>query len=197
MKKTLIVSGHTRLSHSAANRAILEQLVDLPNVAVTDVRTNYPEGQIDVAAEQEGLREASLIILQFPFIWYGMPAHMRSWMEAVFAHGFAYGEGGGALRNKRLLLSITLGGSKEAYSNNGQHRHPVESFLRPLEMFAAYCGMIYLPPVYSYDMANSNEGGNDLPLKIALHVHQVTQIIYSMDDAPIGQTPLLYNQSVQ
>ena len=192
MIQTLIISGHPKLSRSAANRGILVALIELPNVTVTDVRTNYPNGQIDVPMEQQRLSAASLIILQFPFVWYGMPAHMRHWMETVFASGFAYGEGGGALRNKHLLLSVTLGGSNDAYSISGQHRYPVESFLRPLEMFARYCGMNYLPPVYSYAMVeNSNGNENTLSEKITRHVQRVSHIIHSFNENPYASNKAL------
>lgn len=188
----LIVSGHPKLSHSNANRRILEKLINLPKVTITDVRTNYPDGTIDVQTEQQQLCDAALIILQFPLVWYGMPAHMRNWIETVFSSGFAHGEGGNALRNKRLLLSITLGGSREAYSSSGQHRYPVEAFLRPMEMFASYCGMEYLEPVYSYAMVENRKNDSArLTEKIDRHVQRLIQSILSVNPEFVHPFPII------
>lgn len=44
----------------------------------------------DIVAEQEKVRRADLLILQFPIWWFGMPAIMKGWADRVFARGFAY-----------------------------------------------------------------------------------------------------------
>lgn len=178
MKKTQIICGHPRLSQSTANRVILEHLINVQGISVSDIQMDYPNGNLDVEAEQRKLMEADLIVLQFPFIWYGMPSHMKAWLEKVFSYGFAFGPGGDKLKNKKLLLSITLGGSSEAYSAEGQHLHPVETFILPLQLFAKYCGMHYLKPVYSYEMA-STPGVNDKIIqgKAELHAQRVLRVI--------------------
>jgi putative NADPH-quinone reductase len=182
MKSTLIISGHPRLSQSTANRLIIETIINTPGVAICDIMTNYPDGKIDVEEEQSRLKAADLIVFQFPFIWYGMPSHMKAWMERVFSYGFAFGAGGDQLKNKKLLLSITLGGSSEAYSSQGQHLYTVETFLRPLELFVKYCGMQYLLPVYSYEMA-STPGINQeiVEDKATLHARRVLRVIRSLN----------------
>jgi len=47
----------------------------------------------DIALEQDKLRWADTVILQFPLWWYSMPAIMKGWVERVYAYGFAYGVG--------------------------------------------------------------------------------------------------------
>lgn len=157
---------------------ILERLVEATGVTIVDVKTNYPNGLIDVEKEQRILKEFSTIVLQFPFVWYSMPSHFKAWVENVFTEGFAYGKNGDALRKKKLLLSVTLGGSCSAYSTGGQHQHPVEYFLKPLELFVNYCGLEYLPPVYSYSMvASSPDGLQILQNKAELHADRVVQTL--------------------
>jgi putative NADPH-quinone reductase len=191
MNPILIISGHPGLDTSYANKQILAELTALPGTTGYDLRTRYPDGTINVKREQEYLRAADIIVLQFPFIWYGMPAHMRAWMESVFSYGFAFGEGGDALKGKRLLLSVTLGGNREAYSASGQHQHPVETFLRPLEMFARYCGMQYLPPVFSYAMnvfdAPSREA---LQQKVATHTARVQHALSIFPEFSLNHTQI-------
>jgi glutathione-regulated potassium-efflux system ancillary protein KefF len=153
MKKILVISGHPELSGSTANRLIIEKLSRFSLITVKDIKENYPDGRIDVEKEQDDLQNADLIILQFPFIWYGMPSHLKGWIEQVFAMGFAFGKGGDKLKHKKLMLSITLGGSEKDYSRNGRHQYNITTFLRPLQLFIKYCGMEYLPPVISYSMS--------------------------------------------
>lgn len=181
MKNILIVSGHPVLRESTANRVILENLSKVTGVVIVDIMTLYPDGHINVEDEQQRLLKADLIILQFPFVWYGMPSHMKGWLEKVFSYGFAFGPGGDKLKNKKLLLSITLGGSIEAFSAKGQHRYSVETFLRPLELFVSYCGMHYLTPVYSHEMS-STPGVNDniVSEKAVVHARRVMRIIESL-----------------
>lgn len=46
-----------------------------------------------VAREQERLRRADLLLLQFPLWWYSVPAVLKGWFDRVLAHGFAYDVG--------------------------------------------------------------------------------------------------------
>jgi NAD(P)H dehydrogenase (quinone) len=77
----------------------------------------------DVAAEQEKLRWADLVIFQFPLWWFSMPAMLKGWMDRVLAMGFAYGGGKwydqGAFRGKKALLAFTTGGPAHIYSPTG------------------------------------------------------------------------------
>ncbi len=179
MKNTLIISGHPNIRQSSANRLILEDMISMPDVTVNDIMTNYPDGTINISEEQKKLRNADIVILQFPFHWYGTPSHMRAWIEQVFSYGFAYGEGGHFLANKKLLLSVTLGGDQHAYSTAGKHQHPVETFLLPLELFAKYCGMDYLEPVYSYEMTGRQKNDEALAQKAKHHAGRLKKIITS------------------
>lgn len=47
----------------------------------------------DIAREQQKLKWADALILQFPLWWFSMPAIMKGWIERVYAYGFAYGVG--------------------------------------------------------------------------------------------------------
>ncbi len=39
----------------------------------------------DIAAEQQKLRWADAVILQFPLWWYSMPAILKGWVDRVYA----------------------------------------------------------------------------------------------------------------
>ncbi|XP_054982633.1 ribosyldihydronicotinamide dehydrogenase [quinone] isoform X1 [Sorex araneus] len=77
----------------------------------------------DITAEQEKVREADLVIFQFPLYWYSLPAVLKGWMDRVLCQGFAFDFPGffesGFLKGKRAVLSFTTGGSAEMYSKTG------------------------------------------------------------------------------
>ncbi len=71
MKKVLIVSGHTDLDKSFANKIILDHLAyALPNAVQIHLDKLYPTYHFNVAEEQARLMDADVIVLQFPF--FGM-----------------------------------------------------------------------------------------------------------------------------
>lgn len=142
MKRILIVSGHTDLNQSFANRIILDKLQSiLPQAEFALLDKLYPDFRIDVSAEQQRLTGADVIVLQFPFFWYGMPSLMKKWMEDVFVHGFSHGSTGDKLHGKKLLLSFTSGAPEEMYQHGGLQNYTIEEFMPAFKQFAVLCGM--------------------------------------------------------
>nr|WP_286357244.1 NAD(P)H-dependent oxidoreductase [Faecalibaculum rodentium] len=87
---------------SIANKAILEKLrASLPEAQLDNLFSLYPDFQIDVEAEQKKLKQADLVILQDSVYWYNVPSLTRRWFEEVLSYGWAYGEGGTALKAQR------------------------------------------------------------------------------------------------
>lgn len=151
MTKILVVSGHTDLQrNSFANKIILSRLEEImPEAEYVYLDTEYPGWKFDVEREQDRLRNADVIVMQFPFFWYGVPSLMHKWMEEVFVHGFSHGSKGKALVGKKLVISFTSGAPEEMYQAGGLQGYPVEDFLIPLKQFAKACGMIWAGYVYS------------------------------------------------
>lgn len=95
MKNILIISGHTNLAASVANKTILETLNErLPEAEIVKLDELYPDFKIDVEAEQQKLLRADIIVLQFPLFWYSAPSILERWMEETFRHGFSHGSTG-------------------------------------------------------------------------------------------------------
>ena len=109
MQNILVVSGHTDLNNSVANKAILERLENkLPQAEFVYLDKLYSDFQIDVEAEQEKLLNADIIVLQFPIFWYAMPSLLSRWLEETFQHGFSHGSTGDKLKGKKLMLLLRL-----------------------------------------------------------------------------------------
>lgn len=116
----------------------------------------------DIAAEQDKLRWADAVILQFPLWWFSMPAILKGWVERVYAYGFAYGVGEhsdarwgdrygeGSLTGKRAMLMVTTGGWESHYSPRGING-PIEDILFPIHHgILYYPGFDVLPPFLVY-----------------------------------------------
>ncbi|UOO81070.1 NAD(P)H-dependent oxidoreductase [Uruburuella testudinis] len=154
MSKALIVCGHPNLHQSTANQTIIETLRQtLGDTAhIRLLGELYPDSQINVAAEQAALLDADVVVWQFPFYWYSLPALMKKYLDDVYLHGFAYGSNGTALAGKKLIVSFTAGAPAAAYQYGEAMNYPVEDFLPPLRQSAVMCSMDWQPPVYSTDI---------------------------------------------
>lgn len=153
MSRVVVISGHPNLETSYTNSLILQRLEQgLADVEVRRLDRLYPDYQIDVQAEQEALKAADLTILQFPFYWYSMPALLKKWLDDTFSYNFAYGAAGDKLKGKDLLLSVTVGGPKEAYSALGYNHFRVDELLKPLEQTAYLAGLNFRTPVVTHSM---------------------------------------------
>jgi NAD(P)H dehydrogenase (quinone) len=107
----------------------------------------------DIAAEQEKIRWADAVVLQFPMWWFSAPAILKGWIDRVFTCGFAYGPelprpyGADApLAGRRALLSVTVGARESQLSGEGIHG-PLSEVLHPLQHgLFRFTGMAPLEP---------------------------------------------------
>ncbi|MDW3710588.1 MULTISPECIES: NAD(P)H-dependent oxidoreductase [unclassified Pseudomonas] len=128
--------------------------------ASQDSRLAFASGRqsADIAAEQDKLRWADALILQFPLWWFSMPAILKGWVDRVYAYGFAYGVGEhsdvrwgnrygeGSMAGKRAMLLVTTGGWDSHYSERGING-PMDDLLFPIQHgILHYPGFDVLPP---------------------------------------------------
>jgi glutathione-regulated potassium-efflux system ancillary protein KefF len=142
-----LIYAHPYPDRSRAGKTLLETVRDLPDVDVRSLYALYPDFAIDVEAEQRALVRAEIVVWQNPLYWYGLPALLHLWIEKVLAHGWAYGEGGDAVRGKTTLWVTTTGAPVSAYRPGEMHGHPFESFVYPVSQTAVFCGMRWEPPI--------------------------------------------------
>ncbi len=172
MKNVLVVSGHTDLKNSVANKKILEELKKIPNIEIDCLSELYPDYRIDVEKEQEKLLKADIIVLQYPLFWYSMPSLLEKWMEDVFKHGFSHGRIGDKLKGKKLIASFTTGAPKESYQN-------IEDYLNPIKGTCALCQMEYIGCVVTYGVSYQirNEFEKYIEDKAIEHAKNVIEMI--------------------
>lgn len=130
----------------------------------------YPDFQIDVAAEQEKLKQADLVILQDPVYWYNVPSLTRRRFEEVLRYGWAYGEGGMALAGKKAIIGLTAGGNTASYETGTESVIPAAEVIKPLELVLGYCHMDVLGTVFTTSMP-----GHD-PEKYEEHAQKILDL---------------------
>lgn len=155
-RKILILFAHPSQARSEINLPLFNAS-RIPNVTCLDLYSEYPDFRIDIDKEQKRLLEHDVIIFMFPMYWYSTPALLKEWQDLVLEHGFAYGQGGTALRGKQFLCAISTGGPKQAYQCDGSNHYTIQELLQPLEQSAMLCGMRYLPPYVLFDSRTALE----------------------------------------
>lgn len=182
MKKVLVISGHTDLNNSVANKTILERLEkQLPEAEYVYLDKLYSDFQIDVETEQKRLLNADIIVLQFPVFWYAMPSLLSRWIEEVFQHGFSHGTTGNKLKDKKLVASFTTGAPEFMYSYEGAQKYPIEDFLPPVKAMCNLCQMNFAGYVYtggvSYQSREDSAKLTEIKEKSAAHADRVIDLL--------------------
>ena len=142
MPNILVVSGHTDIKNSKANKTILESLKNnFPDAEFDSLIELYPDYKFNIETEQKKLKKADLIVLQFPMFWYNCPSIMRKWFEDTLLHGFSHGSNGTELVNKKLIVSFTTGAPLEKYKYGEPQNFEISEFLPSFIQLANLCGM--------------------------------------------------------
>lgn len=124
-----------------------------------DTREAFLSGTLppEITREQDKLRRADALIVQFPLWWYGVPAILKGWFDRVFTSGFAFGTDPstgrrlrfeqGPFTDKRALVITTLGDRPQAIGPRGKSGELSELLFGLLHGTFAYTGMDALPPL--------------------------------------------------
>lgn len=110
----------------------------------------------DVQAELEKIAWCDLLILQFPWYWFGLPAIMKGWVDRVFAMDVAYGGGKwydrGAFSGKKAMLNFSTGCFPSMCGPDGINGE-MEIILWPIQNgILRFTGFDVLAPQISYSV---------------------------------------------
>jgi putative NADPH-quinone reductase len=145
--KTLIVVIHPDLKNSVINKRWIEELNKYPDLyKVHSLYDAYPNGELDVKAEQALVEQYDKIVFQFPFYWFNCPHLFKKWLDEVLLHGWAYGSKSGyKMAGKKIALAMSVGVNEKEYSAAGEYKYTVEELTRPFELSFEYVKADYRP----------------------------------------------------
>ena len=143
---TLVILAHPALHRSRINSRLADIARQQADTEVVDLYESYPDFEIHVATEQQRLLWADTIVLQHPLYWYATPALLKEWIDLVFQHGFAYGDGTKKLTGKLLTQAISTGGDADSYTPNGFNKVTIDELVLPMKTTANFCGMRWEKP---------------------------------------------------
>lgn len=155
--KTLVIVSHPYRQQSTVVHALQQVARAQPHLQVTQVRhleALYGDdpARVDVAKEQVALEGADRIVLLFPIHWFNLTPMLKAYLNRVWTYGWAFGPGGGALRDKAMQVVVSAGASEQTYSHEGLIRSTLDEVLTPMKASALYVGMHYLPPLAFFGM---------------------------------------------
>ncbi|MBW3088446.1 NAD(P)H-dependent oxidoreductase [Bifidobacterium sp. 82T24] len=149
--KTLVLVFHPDLKgQSRINAALAAAAGELDDVTVRDEYALYPDGKVDVAAEQAAVDAADRVVFQFPLYWLSSPALLKTWEDEVLQHGWAYGSDGHAFEGKELGVAVSAGSPEEAYQPDGANKFTIDQILVPFEATANYVNATWVKPFVTY-----------------------------------------------
>ncbi|XP_029903764.1 NAD(P)H dehydrogenase [quinone] 1 [Myripristis murdjan] len=112
----------------------------------------WKEGRLseDIVAEQNKIKEADLVIFQFPLYWFSVPAIMKGWMDRVLTQGFAFSlekmYNNGVFKDKKAMLSFSTGAMPTMFRPDGINGD-INVTLWPLQNgILHFCGFQVLAP---------------------------------------------------
>ncbi len=157
MKHIYHIVTHPDLEKSRVNKKVLKAFEGQEGIETRKLYEVYPDWKIDIAKEKESLLKADIIVVQTPFYWYSTPGLYKEWQDRVLEYGFAYGEGGDKLKDKKFMMVISTFGPEEAYQHGGYNNFTMEELLRPFEQTANLCKLEYVRPLVIHGVMHKTD----------------------------------------
>ena len=145
--QTLVIVSHPEIEASNSQQFLKEAVANQEGVSYHHLESVYPDGQIDIKAEQNLLKDFDRIIFQFPFYWYSAPFMLKKWIDEVMEEGVTFGTGGDLLEGKDLGLVLVIGVAEKEYQVGGREHFTISQLTTPYQALANKLGMTFLTPL--------------------------------------------------
>nr|WP_245530970.1 NAD(P)H-dependent oxidoreductase [Alloiococcus otitis] len=145
--QTLVIVSHPEIEASNSQQFLKEAVANQEGVSYHHLESAYPDGQIDIKAEQNLLKDFDRIIFQFPFYWYSAPSMLKKWIDEVMEEGVTFGTGGNLLEGKDLGLVLVIGVAEKEYQVGGREHFTISQLTTPYQALANKLGMTFLTPL--------------------------------------------------
>ncbi|MDY0779832.1 NAD(P)H-dependent oxidoreductase [Tenacibaculum sp. IB213877] len=168
--KHLVIVTHPNIEDSVINKSWINELKKHDDkVTIHQLYKEYPNFTINVQKEQELLLSHDNIIIQFPLHWFNTPFLLKKWMDEVLAYGWAFGPNGDKLKNKKIRLSVSTGGTQTTYDSFVS----LSDLLKSVTVSFEFCGSEVLP-MHVFFGANDNPTKEDIDANAKKYATLVT-----------------------
>ena len=145
IKQVVVLLAHPDIKSSQANKALMDAIKELEEVAVYNLYEMRPEDAFNVDSWSKIISQASAIVFQFPLYWMSAPSLLKKTP---------------AVAGKALLVAVTTGSEYSAYRSGGRNNFTIDELLRPYQGSAIHAGMVWQTPVVAYGMGTADAGKN-------------------------------------
>ena len=139
LKKVVVLLAHPNMENSQANKALLDAIKDIEDVAIFNLYEMLEQDILNMDAWSRIISHANAVVYQFPFYWMSAPSLLKKWQDGIFT----YLAKTPAVAGKPLLVVTTTGSEFDAYRSGGRNRFTVDELLRPYQGGAVHAGMIW------------------------------------------------------
>ena len=143
IKQVVVLLAHPDIKSSQANKALMDAIKELEEVAVYNLYEMRPEDAFNVDSWSKIISQASAIVFQFPLYWMSAPSLLKKWEDEVFT----YLAKTPAVAGKALLVAVTTGSEYSAYRSGGRNNFTIDELL-------------WQTPVVAYGMGTADAGKN-------------------------------------
>lgn len=152
--KTLVIASHPYPEKSVVNKALQETVQDMDGIIYRNLETLYSNDitKIDVEAERKAYEGVDRVVYMYPIHWFNLTPMLKAYFNEVW---FQWAPE--ALKEKKMLVVVTAGADKDAYSHEGKIGLTIEEILAPMKACANYTGMTYLEPLTFLGVSNADE----------------------------------------
>mgnify|MGYP002596243248 CR=1 FL=1 len=156
LKKVVVLLAHPNMENSQANKALLDAIKDIEDVAIFNLYEMLEQDILNMDAWSRIISHANAVVYQFPFYWMSAPSLLKKWQDGIFT----YLAKTPAVAGKPLLVVTTTGSEFDAYRSGGRNRFTVDELLRPYQGSAIHSGMVWQTPIVIYGMGTADAGKN-------------------------------------
>lgn len=143
LKKVVVLLAHPNMENSQANKALLDAIKDIEDVAIFNLYEMLEQDILNMDAWSRIISHANAVVYQFPFYWMSAPSLLKKWQDGIFT----YLAKTPAVAGKPLLVVTTTGSEFDAYRSGGRNRFTVDELLRPYQGGAVHAGMVWEHPM--------------------------------------------------
>ncbi len=149
----------------------------------------------EVMGEIERLDAADLVILQYPMWWHLPPAMLKGWFDRVLVYGEVYSSKQrfehGRFRQKKAMLSLTVGTSPQTYAHNGRSAD-MDLLLWPVNFSLAYVGLDVLSPQVTYGVEAGLRYSD--PAEVEKRLQTAVEVYVARLQTVEAEVPLPFNR---